>query len=610
MIDLVPEWEPEWATVQFILFMLAPLFWAGWRRYLAAKPAVTKFSPKPSQPPTVISNITSHPQASWIAGLIGCCWLALAVTQMWARTGPLAGLPPAYHDEYSYRFEARLIADGRWTIPSPPVMPELFNQMHVLNEGRMASRYYPGTAFWLAPFERLGDIHRGPLVAQILITMLAFAIGFQLGGQRCGWIAGAMTAVSPGLVIFCQLLLAHHPTLVGLALFLVSIIPLIKYFNAIKPSIETLPATWKLYTLASLSTTGLAFAMICRPATAFAIGLPFGAYLVWKLIRTGITLNSKTKLIAAFGWPLIVGWIIMLAYNASVTSSIWQSPYQLYTEIYTPRHVFGFDNATRGAQSTSPKILAAYDRWATNLTPALALQNVFTRLLGSWIWSFDPLVTLITAIGSLWLAYRQLIWRLLLLCIVALHAIHFPYWYAGIMGWHYVFESSLLWILLFGGLATSLMNAWTITGRPLATRWLCAVLFIAVIAAHLPAPLGGDSKPGAPTEGRFGRALASLRYPMLQFAQFESWLQTAPIERPALLLFPSEQANFQLDFVDNHPRSLTAPEAPILRARYDNTLHTLEQISTSFPDYNVYLIDPFTPRIIKSLPSKSAPISK
>ncbi len=610
MIDLVPEWEPEWATVQFVLFMLAPLFWAGWRRLPEAKLPVNKSPAKPSQPPNVLSYIANHPQACWIAGLIGCCWLAIAVTDMWARTGPLAGLPPAYHDEYSYRFEARLIADGQWTIPSPPVMPDLFNQMHVLNEGRMASRYYPGTAFWLALFERLGDIHRGPLVAQILITMLAFAIGFQLGGQRCGWMAGGMAAVSPGLVIFCQLLLSHHPTLVGLSLFLVSIIPLIKYFSAIKPSIETSPATWKLYTVASLSTTGLAFAMICRPATAFAIGLSFGAYLVWKLIRPGLTLSSKTKLIAALGWPLIVGWIIMLAYNSSVTGSIWQSPYQLYTEVYTPRHIFGFDNVVRGSQSASPKILAAYDRWATNLTPALAVQNVFTRLLGSWIWSFDPLVMLITAIGSLWLAYRQLIWRLLLLSIVALHAIHFPYWYAGIMGWHYVFESSLLWILLFSGLATSLMNAWTITGRPLATRWLLAVLFIAVIAAHLPAPLGGDSKPGAPTEGRFGRALASLRYPMLQFAQFKSWLQTAPIERPALLLFPSEQANFQLDFVDNHPRSLAAPEAPLLRARYDNTLHTLEQISTSFPNYNIYLLDPLTPRIIKSLPRKLAPISK
>ena len=65
-------------------------------------------------------------------------------------------MPPAYHDEYSYLFQARTLLAGRFSFPGSTVQPELFDQMHVLNEGRMASRYYPGTGIWLAPFVALG----------------------------------------------------------------------------------------------------------------------------------------------------------------------------------------------------------------------------------------------------------------------------------------------------------------------------------------------------------------------------------------------------------------------------------------------------------------------
>ena len=49
-------------------------------------------------------------------------------------------LPPAYHDEYSYLFQAETYLAGRLSFPSHPTAARLFDQMHVLNEGRFASR--------------------------------------------------------------------------------------------------------------------------------------------------------------------------------------------------------------------------------------------------------------------------------------------------------------------------------------------------------------------------------------------------------------------------------------------------------------------------------------
>src|SRR5438552_3811289 len=69
-------------------------------------------------------------------------------------------LPPAYHDEYSYLFQAETFLAGRVWFPSHEGA-RLFDQMHVLNEGRFASRYFPGTGSWMAPFVAAGHPYWG-----------------------------------------------------------------------------------------------------------------------------------------------------------------------------------------------------------------------------------------------------------------------------------------------------------------------------------------------------------------------------------------------------------------------------------------------------------------
>ncbi|MBS0266522.1 MAG: glycosyltransferase family 39 protein, partial [Planctomycetes bacterium] len=186
-------------------------------------------------------------------------------------------LPPAYHDEYSYLFQAQTFLAGRVSFPSSPAA-RLFDQMHVLNEGHFASRYFPGTGLWMAPFVAWGHPVWGHWLAGAICAVLMFWVARELAGDGAGIIAGLLTALSPAMALFSNLWLAHHPTLVGLSLFLFGYLRMIR----------TERWSW-----AMLAGGGLACAMLCRPMTAAGVALPFGIYLVaWAFFARPNTLSN------------------------------------------------------------------------------------------------------------------------------------------------------------------------------------------------------------------------------------------------------------------------------------------------------------------------------
>ena len=174
-------------------------------------------------------------------------------------------LPPAYHDEYSYLFQAQTFLAGRVSFPSHEA-PHLFDQMHVLNEGRFASRYFPGAGLWMAPFVACGHPWWGHWLAGAICAVLMFWIGRELAGDTAGLIAGLFTALSPGMALFSNLLLAHQPALVGLGVFVLAVLRMERSCSA----------GW-----GAAAGTGLAFATLCRPMTAAGVALPFGLCLLW-----------------------------------------------------------------------------------------------------------------------------------------------------------------------------------------------------------------------------------------------------------------------------------------------------------------------------------------
>ena len=148
---------------------------------------------------------------------------------------------------------------------------------------------------------------------------------------------------------------------------------------------------------------GLSFAMLCRPLTAAAFALPFGLSFACRIFgATKLLATASTARIlltsATLGAPLLLGLAVLFLYDKAITGDGFRTPYQLYTVIYTPRHVYGFNNVARGEQRIGPKVMDAYDRWAKNLTPQLAVENVAARTFASAQWTLGPVPLAMAAV--------------------------------------------------------------------------------------------------------------------------------------------------------------------------------------------------------------------
>ena len=478
-------------------------------------------------------------------------------------------LPPAYHDEFSYRFQAETFLAGRTWFPSAQPRAELFDQMHVLNEGRFASRYFPGVGLWLAPFLAIGNPWLAQQFAHALAAMLLFFIGRELKDGMTGFIAGLLFALSPGLLLFSNLLVAHHPTLLGLLLFVASFLRMQRTGSLVS---------------AVLSGCGLAFAMICRPMTAAGVGLPFGVafgwWLLWGEAGTTVRLRRAAVLVA----PLLIGVAGMFAYNRSITGEGLVAPYQLYTDIYTPRHVYGFNNVVRGEQRLGPKVLDNYDRWAENLDATLAWRNVRRRVVASLRWTLG-IIPLSFALLVL-LANRSLRGRALLplAAIISLHVVHLPYWFEGIMGWHYVLESAPFWLLL-AGLAVSQAAAYArSSARRSPLLLLLGLLLVGVISGTLSVPLAPGSRP--PWQlwtARLESGAQEILFARHAYGTARRQVDMLRGSSPAVVLVIPDPADRSLDYVTNSP----ALDDDVLFARVpagEESLESLQQLARLFPN--------------------------
>lgn len=475
-----------------------------------------------------------------------------------AAGAPLSGLPPAYHDEYSYLFQARTFLAGKFSFESPPLR-ELFDQIHVLNDGRMASRYFPAAGAWMVPFVWLGNPIWGWWLAQGIITSLAYAVGRKLGGSRCGMVAGLLTALCPGLLLFSNLLLAHHPTLLGLGVFQIAIL-------------QTLASGQRRWALAA--GCGLAFAALARPMTAAGAALPWGLYLVWRAFLH----RRELRFWPALAAPLIAGGLFTLAYDFAITGSPWQTPYGQYTALYTPRHVYGFNNVIRGEQHLGPRVIENYDRWAENLTPGLAAKNVRNRLLTSAQWTLGLLPVVFGLVLGLvlwpWLSPGA---RLCLASIVSLHVVHVPYWFDGIFHFHYVFETLPLWLLFLSAGGTLAGAEWRRQGRLWISRW-CVLAVAISVGMNFTVEQGLW---GAP----FRDGSSQLLFARQQYQGFRSRLQREVTRRPALVLVEADPADRHIDYVVNDPPLV----GEMLIGRYLPERFSTGEIESAWPGRALYL---------------------
>jgi hypothetical protein len=520
-----------------------------------------------------------------------------------------AEVTPVIHDEFSYLLQARTLLAGRWSWDSPPQAPELFHQLHVLNAGRFASRYLPGTGAWIAPWEALQHPQWGQAFAQMLIPVGVLLLGMQLGGPTAGILAGLLTALSPGVALFSRLLLSHHPCLVGLLIFL----------NAIWPLLQGRSALWSWP-----AGCGLALAMLCRPLTAAAVALPFGVLLVWRVCRQWFGGLSRRwgrrqgrpsvleqvacaakpaagrepagqqggrwtcQALAGLAVPLALGLGIWGWQNLALTGSLWTSAYSRYNELYTPRHVLGF-HQTRAKLSPAlhrPAWLADYDDWARDLDLSLALSNVGDRLRGSWEWSLGLIPLLGAAVYFVLTIRRQNLGSVLIFCsIVCLHLAYFPYWLNGILKFHYVFESGPLWLVLLALVSVTVCQAAWEARRRLFPCWWGAVLLLALGMNFYQAPQIGDS--------RLQQGVAQLVSASAGYRTFVRTLETSGIQSPALVLVRPGPGDLHVQYVRNAPPF----DDQILVVLEDVAHDPVSLLTELFPERSLYRYDTSNQRL-------------
>ncbi len=534
--------------------------------------------PTPDQP----TPVAQHVRAFGLSALVAASGFAMS----WHVGQQFGDLPPAYHDEYSYLFQAQTFLAGRLSFPSFEPMPELFDQMHVLNEGRFASRYFPGAGVWIAPFLWMGDAWWGHWTAHALAAFLVFWIGRHLANNRVGLLAGLLMAVSPGVGLFSNLLLAHHPTLVGLLMFVIT-------FLKLRMSLRYGARAWDWALLAG---TGLTYAMLCRPMTAAGVGLPFGLWFGWWILtgpatphRLGIPgqwnvpILMRLQVALAMVLPLAIGFAVLFGYNAAVTGDALVTPYQQYTDIYTPRHVYGFNNRVRGEAALGPKVLEHYDTWAENLTPALATKNAWRRSVFSLRWTLGivPLV-MIAVVFLLTINRWSSDWWLIAAAIISLHVVHLPYWFEGIMGWHYVFESAPFWLLLFAGMLDKLQRVWKSTERPWMPLWGLSLISMSVLVNLVTiVPLW---------PARIDVGIAEVAFSRKRYAAFEQTVQQFVGDRRAFVLIQPDPSDRHMDYVVNDP----GLQNQVLYGRYRPNVTVTSEIATLFPDRDFWMFDAAT----------------
>jgi 4-amino-4-deoxy-L-arabinose transferase-like glycosyltransferase len=481
------------------------------------------------------------------------------------------GMPPAYHDEYSYLFQAKTFLAGRLFFPRPPAN-EFFDQMHVLNDnGVFASRYFPGVGLWLAPWVAWGRPYWGQYLAGGLVASLAFWIGRELGASLeqqadptariprrsranlLGFIAGLWCAASPAMVVFSNLLLSHHPTTLGLMGFTLC------YLRAIR----TAGIGWPL-----AGGVSLALAMLCRPLTAFGFALPFGVHLAWLVAHRRLA-RSGPRVAAAVA-PLVVGVGLLGAYNAALTGSPVQTPYGLYTRIYTPNHAFGFYNVSRGKTHLGPKVLDNYNRWAEELTASRAINLLGRRAAASALCSTGR-VTLawLAPVFVVMLPWLPGTWRLLAAAVAGLHAVYFPFGFEGIFELSYVFESAPILCVLCAATAVWLCKSWRSAGRWDRVVWLALLLLLGFVG---------------PME-RLSASIPELRFPRTYYASFHLLLAASGVQPPAVVVIDPDPSDRHRDLVTNSPTL----DDPVVRARACG--RPIAELRAAFPDRQFWRYD-------------------
>lgn len=238
------------------------------------------------------------------------CTLALLITAAVAFF-PFERLPHL-EDEVAYLFQAKTMALGRLTVPSPS-QPDSFWTPFVLDyQGHRFGKYPPGWPAVLA----VGVKAQVPWLVNPLLAALVLFLVYRLGqtlyDERTGLLAAALGLISPLFLVLSGSFLSHVVTLVWLLLFSLWFV---------------WAAQGRSWWFALCAGLALGMAFLTRSLTAVAYAAPFAVYSLVQVVRRRQPHWPHYLLVALGGGTLAV---LVPVYQWAVTGDPWLNPYVLW----------------------------------------------------------------------------------------------------------------------------------------------------------------------------------------------------------------------------------------------------------------------------------------
>ncbi len=413
---------------------------------------------------------------------------------------------PHLEDEVAYLFQAKTLALGRLTVPSPQHADAFWIPFVLDYRGQRFGKYSPGWPAFLA----LGELIAAPWLVNPALAALALYLVYRLGralyDARTGLLAAALGLTSPLLLVLSGSYLSHLASLVLLLAFTLGFVRVAwsdwpdKPGFSEKPGLSgqsskpgflldwpDLPDRAHLWNAAG-SGVALGLAFLVRPLTAVGYGAPFALFALWQLIRR----RSRWRPYPAMAVAAAAMAALLPAYQWAVTGDPWLNPYVLWW----PYDRIGFGPGVGwmpGGHSPHYAWLNLRQDLATAATDVLGWPGL------SWV----PIALALALPPRTW---RE---RLLLAPFVTLAVAYLFYWIGSPMrlwGPRYYFEGfGVLWIAA----AVGLLRGWErLRSQP---SWARAAA-LAAVAALLVVNLGVNLPPRlAQARGFYGISRDQLR---------------------------------------------------------------------------------------------------
>lgn len=231
---------------------------------------------------------------------------------------------PHVEDEMAYVWQAKALARGQLTVPTPPEPKSMLVPFVVDANGHRSAKYPPGWPMLLAIGSAFGmRIWVNPLLAGLTIW-LTFRLGQKICNTQVGLLAGLLTLTSPFYLINSGSLDSHPWSLVLSLCFVLAWLDA-SHLGSHEGATPQRPApAWLTVAVAGLS---LGVLFLTRPLSAIGVALPAFLHGSVLLYRGNPGLRWRVLTIGTIA--LLVG-LLLLAWQYAVTGNPLTDPYTLW----------------------------------------------------------------------------------------------------------------------------------------------------------------------------------------------------------------------------------------------------------------------------------------